>query len=180
MELPRRIGDDLGRAALGAGPGQMAIGDSTTVLSLRWIPMSQDAGATPGQVSDAELASPRSAERRGSHVTLNHDGFAAIVPSLWQQGVIPDFRAPRGIRLGLSPLSTSFAEVELGVLAIREALDRFLGLMEQPVVVRDSIDDLIARGVLIAAREPLRHVDRPFTLPEGVTSIDLLDREDRF
>jgi kynureninase len=36
--------------------------------------------------------------------------------------VIPDFRRPTGIRLGLSPLSTSFAEVELGVRAIAEEL----------------------------------------------------------
>jgi len=31
---------------------------------------------------------------------------------------VPDFRRPNGIRLGLSPLSTAFAEVETGVEAI--------------------------------------------------------------
>src|SRR3954466_3877194 len=31
-DLPRTIGDDLGRVVLGAAPGQAAIGDSTTVL----------------------------------------------------------------------------------------------------------------------------------------------------
>ena len=36
------------------------------------------------------------------------------MPRLWERGVIPDFRRPDGIRLGLSPLSTSFAEVEAG------------------------------------------------------------------
>ncbi|MDP3209899.1 MAG: kynureninase, partial [Rhodoglobus sp.] len=36
----------------------------------------------------------------------------------------PDFRGPNGIRLGLSPLSTSFAEVEIGIKAIRDALAR--------------------------------------------------------
>ena len=33
-----------------------------------------------------------------------------------------DFRAPQGIRIGLSPLSTSFAELYRGVAAIRELL----------------------------------------------------------
>lgn len=71
---------------------------------------------------DARLATPRDAARRGSHVTLDHPGFEALIPRLWSRGVIPDFRRPTGIRLGLSPLSTSFAEVELGVRAIAEEL----------------------------------------------------------
>ena len=44
------------------------------------------------------------------------------MPELWKRGVIPDFRKPNGIRLGLSPLSTSFAEVEIGVRTIAELL----------------------------------------------------------
>jgi kynureninase len=71
---------------------------------------------------DAVLATPRDPERRGSHVTLDHPGFEAIMPRLWERGVIPDFRRPTGIRLGLSPLSTSFAEVEAGLRAIAEEL----------------------------------------------------------
>jgi kynureninase len=68
----------------------------------------------------AVLASPRSAERRGSHVTIDDDRYRDIMPELWRRGVIPDFRRPNGIRLGLSPLSTSFAELETGVDAIAE------------------------------------------------------------
>lgn len=71
---------------------------------------------------EAELASPRDPERRGGHITVNHPRFAELLPGLWASGVIPDFRRPDGLRLGLSPLSTSFAEVEAGVLAIRDAL----------------------------------------------------------
>jgi kynureninase len=71
---------------------------------------------------DAELATPRDPARRGSHVTLDHPGFDAIMPRLWERGVIPDFRRPSGIRLGLSPLSTSFAEVETGINVIAEEL----------------------------------------------------------
>ncbi len=73
-------------------------------------------------IPDAALASPRDASVRGGHVTLDHPHFAAIMPALWAGGVIPDFRRPSGIRLGMSPFSTSFAEVEAGLLGIRDAL----------------------------------------------------------
>ena len=70
----------------------------------------------------ATLASPRDAARRGGHITVDHPRFAELLPGLWASGVIPDFRRPDGLRLGPSPLSTSYAEVEAGVLAIRDAL----------------------------------------------------------
>jgi kynureninase len=73
-------------------------------------------------IPEAELATPRDPARRGSHITLDHPEFERIMPLLWERGVIPDFRRPSGIRLGLSPLSTSFAEVEAGVRAIAELL----------------------------------------------------------
>ena len=75
-------------------------------------------------VPDATLATPREAGLRGGHVTLDHPRFAELMPRLWARGVLPDFRRPSGIRLGLSPLSTTFAEVELGVRAIAEELAR--------------------------------------------------------
>ena len=70
----------------------------------------------------AELSSTRDPARRGSHITLDHPDFERIMPRLWERGVIPDFRRPSGIRLGLSPLSTSFTEFEAGVRAIAEEL----------------------------------------------------------
>lgn len=70
----------------------------------------------------AEIASPRNPSRRGSHVSVNHPLFADVTARLWEQGVIPDFRPPHGLRIGLSPLSTSFTEVEAGIQAIREVL----------------------------------------------------------
>lgn len=69
------------------------------------------------------LLSTRDATQRGSHVTIGHPSFREVTQTLWADGVIPDFRFPDGIRLGLSPLSTSFEEVARGVLAVREALD---------------------------------------------------------
>lgn len=68
------------------------------------------------------LLSPRDAAQRGGHVTIGHPDFAEVTKRLWADGVIPDFRFPDGIRLGLSPLSTSYAEALSGVLAVRDAL----------------------------------------------------------
>lgn len=62
---------------------------------------------------------------------------------------------------------------------IREALDRYLSI-GTPRPVPSSIDELIASGALLPAREPYRRASRLLELPEGVTSLDLLDREDRF
>ncbi|MFI2562783.1 kynureninase [Paenarthrobacter sp. NPDC018779] len=69
-----------------------------------------------------EIVSPRDPAERGSHITVDHPLFADVTTRLWERGVIPDFRPPHGLRIGLSPLSTSYAEVELGVLAIRDVL----------------------------------------------------------
>jgi kynureninase len=68
------------------------------------------------------LLSPRASDLRGGHVTVGHPDFRAVTQRLWADGIIPDFRFPDGIRLGLSPLSTSHVETVTGVLAIRDAL----------------------------------------------------------
>ena len=71
----------------------------------------------------AELATPRDPARRGSHITVDHADFTkATVEALWDGDVIPDFRAPHGIRVGLSPLSTSFGEVLQGMEEMRNRL----------------------------------------------------------
>jgi kynureninase len=67
------------------------------------------------------VATPLDHARRGSHVTITHPTFKAVTAQLWTQNVIPDFRNPDGIRIGLSPLSTSFSELNLGIAAIRDA-----------------------------------------------------------
>ncbi|MDO9457543.1 kynureninase [Nocardioides sp.] len=72
---------------------------------------------------DTTLASPRDAERRGGHVTINHPLMREATAELWRRDVIPDYRDPHGLRLGLSPLSTSFAEVTRGLETVREVLD---------------------------------------------------------
>jgi kynureninase len=66
------------------------------------------------------IASPREPDRRGGHVTLCRSDARELNARLVERGVIPDFRAPDGLRLGLSPLSTSFAEVHRGLDVLRE------------------------------------------------------------
>ncbi len=68
------------------------------------------------------LASPREPERRGGHVTLTHPAMREVNARLWRRDVIPDYRDPEGLRLGLSPLSTSYVEVATGIEAIRATL----------------------------------------------------------
>ena len=68
------------------------------------------------------VVSPRDGERRGGHVTLGHPRSREVVDALWRDDVIPDYRNPDGMRIGLSPLSTSFAEVHAGLAAVRDQL----------------------------------------------------------
>jgi kynureninase len=55
---------------------------------------------------------------------LRRNGFRQVTAALWREGVIPDYRDPDGIRVGLSPLSTSFGEVVTGLLALQDAVLR--------------------------------------------------------
>lgn len=71
------------------------------------------------------LASPRDPARRGAHVTLAHPDAARICRALRQRaGVICDFRAPDRLRIGLSPLYTSFTEVWDGLDRIRALVEK--------------------------------------------------------
>lgn len=70
----------------------------------------------------ASLASPADPACRGGHVTIDHPAAREIVARAWLRDVVPDFRAPTGVRIGLSPLSTSFAEVADGVAVIAECV----------------------------------------------------------
>lgn len=70
-----------------------------------------------------EVRSPREADRRGGHVTLSHPRARALCAALWKGEVIPDYREPDGIRLGLSPLSTSFTEVAEALILLARLLE---------------------------------------------------------
>ncbi|GAB2849776.1 kynureninase [Microbacterium insulae] len=68
------------------------------------------------------VASPRDAAERGGHVTLSHPAMRAVTARLWREDVIPDYRDPGGLRIGLSPLSTSFGETLTGLRAVEAAV----------------------------------------------------------
>jgi kynureninase len=66
------------------------------------------------------LASPRAPERRGAHVTLYHPRAWQVCQALKAARVIPDFRVPDRLRLGLAPLYTRFVDVHSGLSRLRE------------------------------------------------------------
>jgi kynureninase len=68
------------------------------------------------------VASPRSAEHRGAHITLRHPDAHTLVDQLVERNVIPDFRNPDGIRVGLSPLTTRFVDIFDGLSALHDLL----------------------------------------------------------
>jgi kynureninase len=65
------------------------------------------------------VGSPRDPARRGAHVALRRTDAKQLCAALMTQGVITDFRAPDSIRLGLSPLTTSFANVRTAIDRLR-------------------------------------------------------------
>ena len=70
------------------------------------------------------LGSPRNPARRGSHVSVRHpEGYRINRALIEEMGVLPDFREPDNIRLGLAPLYTSFTEVWEAVDRIRRVVE---------------------------------------------------------
>jgi len=70
-----------------------------------------------------EVASPRDPVRRGAHVSLRHENAYQINRALIEEmNVLPDFREPDNIRLGLSPLYTSYSDVWKGIDRIRQVV----------------------------------------------------------
>ncbi len=66
------------------------------------------------------LGSPRDPERRGAHVAVRRPDARDLCRELIARGVIPDFREPDSIRLGLAPLYTRFADVHRGFEILRD------------------------------------------------------------
>ncbi len=69
------------------------------------------------------LGSPRDPARRGSHVSIRHPRAYQINRALIEEmDVLPDFREPDNVRLGLPPLYTSFTDVWEAVARVRQAV----------------------------------------------------------
>ncbi|MBW8011918.1 MAG: hypothetical protein FVQ83_11875 [Chloroflexi bacterium] len=58
------------------------------------------------------LNSPREAAWRGSHISLGHAEEWRIIQCMIQEmNIIPDFREPDNIRLGIAPLYTLYEDI---------------------------------------------------------------------
>ncbi|HEX7568820.1 MAG TPA: aminotransferase class V-fold PLP-dependent enzyme, partial [Anaerolineaceae bacterium] len=69
------------------------------------------------------LGSPRQLEQRGSHVSIRHpEGYRINRALIEDLGVLPDFREPDNIRLGLAPLYTSYEDIYETIERIRSAV----------------------------------------------------------
>ncbi len=74
------------------------------------------------------IASPLNADERGSHISIQHaEGYrinrAMIEPIDGSPSIIPDFRPPNNIRLGIAPLYNTFEEIFLTVIRIKKIVD---------------------------------------------------------
>ncbi len=74
-----------------------------------------------------DLGSPRDPAKRGSHVSLRHEEAWPICRALIERAdVVPDYRGPDCVRLGIAPLYTRFVDVY-------DAIDRLRDLVERGV-----------------------------------------------
>lgn len=73
------------------------------------------------------LGSPRAGSQRGSHVSIRHpDGLRIDKAMIHAMNVVPDFRAPDNIRLGITPLYTTFREIHTAITRIERVVERRL------------------------------------------------------
>jgi kynureninase len=73
---------------------------------------------------ELKLITPREHAKRGSHVSFEHPEGYAVIQALIDRGVIGDYREPRIMRFGFTPLYTTFTEVWDAVQILGEILDQ--------------------------------------------------------
>lgn len=70
------------------------------------------------------LGSPRNPDERGSHISVRHsEGYRITQALIQEENLIPDFREPDNIRLGFSPLYTSFREIYQAALCLKKVVE---------------------------------------------------------
>ena len=74
------------------------------------------------RLAELELASPRDPSRRGSQVSFRHPEAYAIARALIARNLIPDFRDPDILRLGITPLYMRHVDVWDAVSVIESVL----------------------------------------------------------
>ena len=71
-----------------------------------------------------EVATPRDPLRRGSHVALRHpDAWRICQALIAERGVIPDFRTPDVLRLGIAPLYTRFVDLAEAMTQVQRVIE---------------------------------------------------------
>jgi kynureninase len=91
---------------------------------------------------DFRIGSPLDPEKRGSHISVRHPEAyrickAMIDPETGGYSVIPDFREPDNIRMGIAPLYTSFEEIFRAVKLVEEITKS--GLYKSYSLERNSV-----------------------------------------
>ncbi len=79
------------------------------------------------------IGSPENSDNRGSHVSFCHPESFRINKAMIASGIIPDFRAPDSIRIGVTPLYTTF-------LDIYKAIDLMTNILENKLYERYSFE----------------------------------------
>ena len=89
----------------------------TEYLVALWEAMLQPLGYT--------LNSPRDPAWRGSHISLGHpEGLRIDLALIRDRNVLPDFRYPDNIRIGIAPLYNTFADVHAVATALAEVVEQ--------------------------------------------------------
>jgi kynureninase len=97
---------------LSAAAGIGAIADKARLLTRLGIDLCDQHGLV--------TCTPRDDHRRGGHVSVVHPQARTLTQRLVERGVVPDFREPDIIRLGMSPLTTRFVDVFDGIEILAE------------------------------------------------------------
>lgn len=96
-----------------------ALRDKSVALTTLFIDLLQQACAD----QPLTLITPTDPARRGSQVSYQHPEGFAVVQALIARGVIPDYREPRIMRFGFTPLYTRFVDVWDAVAVLHEILN---------------------------------------------------------
>ncbi|MDN7136103.1 kynureninase [Pseudidiomarina terrestris] len=75
-----------------------------------------------GLAREFDCISPKTAQQRGSQLSFAHPDAYAICQALIEHKVIADFRAPNYLRVGFTPLYTSFTDIGRAVARLAEIM----------------------------------------------------------
>jgi kynureninase len=113
----------LGLAAAQTGI-ELVIEAGIARIRQKSIALTEHAIALARAIPGIGIGSPIDPATRGSHVALTHPDARALTAELINDDVIVDFREPDVIRLGLSPLTTRFADIDAALRMLQSVSGR--------------------------------------------------------